>query len=525
MLNPPVLTATIGTFTDLNNLVKNGGTITLTQDYAYNSATDSSLKAGVAISKASTIIYGNGHTIDGMNIARIFRITANDVKVYNLTFYRGYTSTVIGQYYRGGGVYIAGKNCYIVDSNFIECKGQGGAAVNFAISGTSATSFGYGYMYNCTFYNNSAYQVTSTSSAQTKPSVLSSSSYTVLTISNSIIIGNELINKGLGKDDGAIFNFAGAAANKNDKFTNNVIYNNTVYSSSVYIFGTISAGSSFDYNWYGSNNPDINTLVGGSSSAKMSWLVMNFTNTTPFSTSGGSVNLQVSLNALFNHTNRQYQQMIGGIAPRTVTYSANIGSFNATTDEFNGLSNVKYTYPAGATNITITAKLDNQILFLRFYDNLGTWTELQQLIDSTPAGGEIKLTKDYYYDSRYDLPLTHGMMINKGITIKGNNHMINGIGNARIFNITGNYVNISNVVFTGGYTVSPISSNYIGAAIYSTGTYLNVTSCSFENNTALSSSTSGGIIYTTGTGTTFSYNSYYNNYGKLYVSSKLMKHR
>ena len=75
-----VLTA--GKLADLNNLVKNGGNITLSQDYTYQSET--SYKTGVKISIAGTIINGNGFTLNGASTARIFEVTADNVIINNV---------------------------------------------------------------------------------------------------------------------------------------------------------------------------------------------------------------------------------------------------------------------------------------------------------------------------------------------------------------------------------------------------------------------------------------------------------
>lgn len=73
-----VLTAADGTFTDLYNKVKNGGTVTLDRNYVYTASTDSAYVNGITIS-ATTTINGNGFTINGNNVARIFQITGSNV--------------------------------------------------------------------------------------------------------------------------------------------------------------------------------------------------------------------------------------------------------------------------------------------------------------------------------------------------------------------------------------------------------------------------------------------------------------
>ena len=68
-------------FADLNNEIKNaadGGSISLNQNYTYDSSSDSKFVNGIVINKKLTI-NGNGHTIDAGNSARVFNITASGV--------------------------------------------------------------------------------------------------------------------------------------------------------------------------------------------------------------------------------------------------------------------------------------------------------------------------------------------------------------------------------------------------------------------------------------------------------------
>ena len=75
-----------GTFSDLNVLIKgteNSGTLTLDNNYRYDSNTDNAFKNGITISKPITID-GNGYTIDGDNLVRSFIVNANNVILKNI---------------------------------------------------------------------------------------------------------------------------------------------------------------------------------------------------------------------------------------------------------------------------------------------------------------------------------------------------------------------------------------------------------------------------------------------------------
>ena len=85
-------------------------------------------------------------------------------------------------------------------------------------------------------------------------------------------------------------------------------------------------------------------------------------------------------------------------------------------------------------------------------DGDGSFTELQGLIDSTPAGNTINLTKSYTYGSG-DSAYKNGVVINKALTIVGNDRFyISGNNQSRIMLIqSANDVTFKDVVFKEGY--------------------------------------------------------------------------
>ncbi len=146
-------------------------------------------------------------------------------------------------------------------------------------------------------------------------------------------------------------------------------------------------------------------------------------------------------------------------------------------------------------NYDVISSSEDEIL----QTDVGTFTELQNMIDDVPSGYIITLEKDYVYDEGFD---TNGITINKDLTINGNGHTINGLSKSRIFN-TGvvksslSTLNLNNIKFSNGY------ADY-GGAIYSDAYYyekgeksgynewdIAIYNCNFENNKATSS---GGAI-------------------------------
>ncbi len=60
--------------------------------------------------------------------------------------------------------------------------------------------------------------------------------------------------------------------------------------------------------------------------------------------------------------------------------------------------------------------------------NIGTFDELSDQINSSAIGGVLNLTKDYKFVNGDN----NGIMINKTITINGNNHKLDGNNQSRI---------------------------------------------------------------------------------------------
>ena len=71
-------------FTDLINEINNAtDELNLTHDYKFNNETDNNI--GIFIDNDNFVINGNGHTIDGNDLSRIFIIRGNNITINNLT--------------------------------------------------------------------------------------------------------------------------------------------------------------------------------------------------------------------------------------------------------------------------------------------------------------------------------------------------------------------------------------------------------------------------------------------------------
>ena len=133
--------------------------------------------------------------------------------------------------------------------------------------------------------------------------------------------------------------------------------------------------------------------------------------------------------------------------------------------------------------------------FLVGNERMGDFHILQGLIDRTPEGGVLVLDRDYVFSDEIfngkQLDDWH-MNITKSITIDGRGYTIDAKGHCRIFEITGNNVTLSRIVFINGdVNGADAHGSKLGGAIYWEGSNGTVYNSTFQNNTA----DYGGAIY------------------------------
>lgn len=152
-----------GTFTDLNGVINNPSlgdnpTIYLDRNYSYDDSTDGNYKGGIFFTKGMTID-GQGHTIDGSNLARIFGVgTAKDgegkithpgitgsVTLKNIIFINAYGND--GDHKSSfGSIEITG-NALVDNCKFINNTANCAAAIAWGYSSNAKIT-------NCYFENN-----------------------------------------------------------------------------------------------------------------------------------------------------------------------------------------------------------------------------------------------------------------------------------------------------------------------------------------------------------------------------------
>ena len=111
----------------------------------------------------------------------------------------------------------------------------------------------------------------------------------------------------------------------------------------------------------------------------------------------------------------------------------------------------------------------HRIYIDQFYD--GSFTALQYLINN--SGSVINLEKNYTYSYLSDYNIIDGIVINKNLTINGNNHVIDANKTIRIFNIGKYKVVFNNITFING------NADNGGAILTSPLTDISINSCRF----------------------------------------------
>ncbi|MBR5954891.1 MAG: hypothetical protein IK021_05755, partial [Methanobrevibacter sp.] len=100
--------------------------------------------------------------------------------------------------------------------------------------------------------------------------------------------------------------------------------------------------------------------------------------------------------------------------------------------------------------------------------------------------GTLNLEQDYIFNETTDNGYINGIEVYNGqLTINGNNHVIDAKNLARIFNITGNGITLTNIQFKNAF-------NSYGSALLINGNNVNVINCTFIDNFA---NESGAAVY------------------------------
>ena len=161
----------VGTLTDLWALIKNGGTVNLQQNYAYNPNVDTGsyddsggwiptyyyFRDGLRVANTLTI-NGNGHYISGGDAVRIFDVVGGSLTLNNVILKNANSvnSEAYGNNHYGGAIYAHGTNVRLTINN-CTLNDNHANGNNFRYSGGAIYSTGTTTILNSILVNNSAF--------------------------------------------------------------------------------------------------------------------------------------------------------------------------------------------------------------------------------------------------------------------------------------------------------------------------------------------------------------------------------
>ncbi|MBR0059452.1 MAG: hypothetical protein IJP99_09010, partial [Methanobrevibacter sp.] len=212
-----ILSSDAGTFTELNELIQNGGNnIILDKNYIFSEGSDDEFINAIVISTDDLTIDGNNNVLDGNNMARIFQITGNNVLLKNIIFKNGNTNSTSD---RGGAIAFYGINntvdgCYFYNNTVAL---HGGAIAFYGINNT---------VDHCYFYNNTASlggAITATGGDSTR----------FVDLKNSVFSDNIATTNG-----GAFYSYTYSVSSTNCTFINNKA---TYSGSTLFGYYTVNA--------------------------------------------------------------------------------------------------------------------------------------------------------------------------------------------------------------------------------------------------------------------------------------------
>ena len=471
------------TFKELNETISNCTTneITLEYDYKYDSNNDEDFVSGINIDK-NISINGNGHIIDGFNIARAFNVNANQVSIKNLKF------TNCNSTERGGAI---SGNCSVSGCSFVNClsKRDGGAiSGSCSVSGCSFVNcrssmynggaiYGSGSVSGCSFVGCSAIYTASGGAiyfsgygSVSGCSFVGCSAYydggaIFFHEGNSVVVNCSFVNCS-GRYGGAIY-FEENGSVTYCIFENNVGNGNAIYVDNSWL--------DVDYNFFGFQNNVTkfsNDLILKSNASleiesiiPNNWIILNITN----SSNDYFVNFVLNDGSSLNESMMDYNVIltINDTDAKEITIKNN---------SFNDTYLLNSVYKVNSSN---TGKLIASAKFGYIEDS---FTTLNDLISNNSP---VILNHNYKFYNHWDDDFKEGIIIGDNVIIEGNGITINGSGVSKVFRITGENVTIKGINFNA-------RCDSEGGAIYWSGNNGVVSGCSFTN---CYTKNEGGAIY------------------------------
>ena len=380
-----------------------------------------------------------------------------------------YTLTVTGTTFEGnnatfgGAIFVESSNLVVDDCTFIENSGVGVGS-----SGTSNTQGGA-----IVVFPNGA-KATITGSTFTANSANTGGAVSLAGVDQDSLIDDCIFTDNTASDGGAVYLWTSgdaAVTVKGSTFTGNTAdWGNAISTDGALKLegNTISTTSADIGNWGGSIESKVIAVI--LSNDTYNWHMDAFViNATLTDDMGNIIN-----DHLFNFVlSKEGAEDI--LVP--ATFYTRLGYYQGTFTPANAgtyLIGIDYAESEVQTSVVEISR---------------TLSDLANLI-ANDEDGIIELGGDYAYIPEFDAGLKNGIVIDKEITINGNNHVISGSDTARLFN----------VVSPGELTLNDITiangKAHDGAGVYvASGAKLDATSTTFKDNVA---TYSGGAIYTEG---------------------------
>ena len=327
IIKPATITAPGGTFSQLQTIINNaatGSTISFTGDYTYNSGFTNT---GITINK-NLVFQGNGHTLDGLGVARILYMSASRTCTFDgINFINARSTT--GSSDRTGALFAYGTT-YIYNCNFTNCK-----AMDY---GAGIEVNGVTYIDNCLFINNSG-----TSDVTVNHN---SKGY----ITNCYFEGNTAY-----------------AMYLTEGYVHNSVFLKNGHRAILWRTSYSESRANLDYNWWGSNSPVWSSLT-PSGAQPNNWVVMNFTNLAPINSTGGTVNLSASLNTVYVRSTGAIASFSGAFPKLPISYTTTSASLAHSSTDFVSEDNNSLTYSSGLSNLVLSATTGYQTLYINTTD-------------------------------------------------------------------------------------------------------------------------------------------------------------
>ena len=521
-------------FKDLNYTINgnDNAVVNLEKDYKYSQG-DDDFKHGIIINRSLTID-GKGHTLDGSKAARIFNVSTQSKVIFqNISFINGNASGEYSVDERGGSIYALYKgncsalNCIftgnyaahdggaICNASAYDCifsdniADEWGGAICYGDAYNSSFSENYasyggaiyeGRAYGCSFtenhvphlggaiYQGDAYNSSfSENSANLGGAIYESTAY------NCSFTGNHADSIGGAIYQGDAYNCSfsensagsGGAIYGNMRFYNNA-YNCTFSQNyATDIGGAIcdcnAHNCSFILNKGGAIDGDI---YSGSADEYCRFINPSIIASDITVLQGDKLRLTVT-NGSENFRGVAIEMNLSQNGQQLHSFKVLSG------DEFGWIANIDPgTYNAKLGIIYSQREPTEIVLTVK----KGSFWDLNRTINGNDAN-EITLNTTYAYNQSTDSAFKNGIVIDRPMTIYGNNCTLDGSGVARIFNVTANgQVIFKNISFMNGNATKNSRGSRYGGAIYVDDAQINCTAinCTFTQNKA---GDLGGAIY------------------------------